>query len=65
MRNTASAECFGKGTGSKPASAVSECEGRHAKELHKLLAKHSPSESTLEFKEDEDEEGYGNVLVGG
>jgi hypothetical protein len=64
MRNTASAECFGKGTGSKPASAVPGCEGRHAKELRKLLAKDSPSVSTLEFKEGEVEKGYMNVLVG-
>jgi hypothetical protein len=58
-------ECYGIGSGSKPAWRVPECKERHAKSLHDMMAGMTSAVNAVDFDEDDEEEGYVNTLRGG
>jgi hypothetical protein len=47
-----------------PACPVSECIKKHAKELHKLLTSRSTLVNMLECREDDDNKGCLNMVMG-
>jgi hypothetical protein len=64
MRPVTRAKCYGKGTNSKPACPIPECDKKHAEVLHDLLTKESTAMNMLGCEEDEDEEGCVNIAMG-
>ncbi len=63
ISHRADAECFGKGTASKPACKVPQCKGQHAESLHEMMASAKLTVNSLANEEDE-EEGYVNLARG-
>ncbi len=49
-------ECYGRGSDSKPACQVLECEEKHAEKLHEMLAGLDANVNPVAEEEDEEEE---------
>ncbi len=63
LRHPADAECFGKGSASKPACKIPECKGQHAESLHEMMACTEVAVNSVVFEEEE-EEGHVNLAKG-
>ncbi len=71
MRHIAGVGCYGKGTETKPACPIPECDGNDTKEFHEIMMRSLPLVNTLECEEDNDErmfkhdDGRGEMLEDG
>jgi hypothetical protein len=66
MRHSADAQCFSKGSSTKPACKVPECKESQVESLHDIMTEEMFTVNTVEYDEDEEEEeeGFLNMAKG-
>ncbi len=61
LRHAAGTECYGRGSHSKPAGQMPECEEEHAESLHEVVVGLDASVNLVAEEEDEGEDAYINL----